>query len=438
MRCAFVVGKSRRTPLKGITIPRLERSAAVLAVKLDIILRKCLTIPLSDPSIFWCDSTAVLQTIANSTKRFPTFVANRLAIIERNTTLSHWRYVPTKKNPADLATRCVTISSYAASSCHVWLNGPEFLMKPEDYWPENVCPLKDLPIEFTLKEKLANVTSVWFSGNTAIDLLLEHFSSYHSLLKATAWLLHFKSYFKTKVNDSLSYFLTTSELKHAEKCLIIYTQHKLFPILVDKLKSGKTLFKECLPSIKKLHPILVDDVIRVGGRLEKAPISWETKHPIIPPSKSPLSKVLIFRCHQRAGHSVMGHIWALLRQQFWVIKGAVTMRQVIGKCVLCRKRNAKAGEQLMANIPEDRLKVNSPPFAHVGIDYFDPFLVKQSRSETNRYGCVFSCLTVRAIHIEVAKDLSTDAFINAMRRFIARRGNPFAFTAITVLTLSAP
>ena len=157
-------------------------------------------------------------------------MANRVAIIKRNTNLSHWRYVPTKKNPADLATRCVTISSFAASSCHVWLNGPEFLTKPEDYWPANACPLKDLPIELTLKEKLANVTSVSFGGNTVIVLLLEHFSSYHPLLKATAWLLRFKSYLKTKVNNSQSYFLTTSELKHAEKCLIIYTQHKSFPI----------------------------------------------------------------------------------------------------------------------------------------------------------------------------------------------------------------
>ena len=213
------------TPLKSITISRLELSAAVLAVKLYIMLRKCLTTPLSDPSIFWCDSTAVLQTIANNTKRFPTFVANRVAIIERNTNLSHRRYVPRKKNPDDLATRYVTISSFPASSCHVWLNGPEFLTKPEDYWPANACPLKDLPIEFTLKEKLANVTSVSFGGNTAINLLLKHFSSYYSLLKATAWLLRFKFYLKTKVNNSQSYFLTTSELKHAEKCLI-YTQHK--------------------------------------------------------------------------------------------------------------------------------------------------------------------------------------------------------------------
>ena len=86
---AFVIGKSRLTLLKSITILRLELSAAVLAVKLGIMVRKYLTILLSDPPIFWCDSTAVLQTIANNIKRFPTFVANRVAIIERNTNLSH-------------------------------------------------------------------------------------------------------------------------------------------------------------------------------------------------------------------------------------------------------------------------------------------------------------------------------------------------------------
>ena len=78
----------------------------------------------------------------------------------------------------------------------------------------------------------------------------------------------------------------------------------------------------------------------------------------------------------------------------------------------------------MANLPKGRLMANSPPFAHVGIDYFGPFLIKQGRSKTKRYGCIFSCLTVRAMHIEVARDLSTDAFINAMRRFIVCRDNP--------------
>ena len=75
----------------------------------------------------------------------------------------------------------------------------------------------------------------------------------------------------------------------------------------------------------------------------------------------------------------MGHTWASLRQSYWIVKGSVTVRRVIGNCVLCKKRNAPVGQQLMADLPLGRLQVNEPPFSHVGIDYFGPFLVKQSR-----------------------------------------------------------
>ena len=63
-----------------------------------------------------------------------------------------------------------------------------------------------------------------------------------------------------------------------------------------------------------------------------------------------------------------------------------------------------------------------PPFSHTGMDYFGPFLVRQRRSQVQRYGCIFICLTVRAVHLEVAPDLTTASFINALRRFVARRG----------------
>ena len=78
----------------------------------------------------------------------------------------------------------------------------------------------------------------------------------------------------------------------------------------------------------------------------------------------------------------------------------------------------------MADLPRCRVQINKPPFYKVDVDYFGPFLVKQRRSRIKRYGCIFSCLTTRAVHIEVASDLSTGSFINALRRFIARRGQP--------------
>ena len=128
------------------------------------------------------------------------------------------------------------------------------MIKPEDCWPENVCPIKDLPIEFSFKEKLVNIISVSFGENTVTNLLLEHFSSHHPLLTETAWLLRFKSYLMTKVYSSQSHFLMISELKRAETCLIISN-------FSSPAEVRETVGKECLLSIKMLHHILVDDVI---------------------------------------------------------------------------------------------------------------------------------------------------------------------------------
>jgi hypothetical protein len=78
----------------------------------------------------------------------------------------------------------------------------------------------------------------------------------------------------------------------------------------------------------------------------------------------------------------------------------------------------------MADLPRDRVTPSKPPFTYTGVDCFGPFEVKRGRSTVKRYGVLFTCLTVRAIHIEVAASLDTESFINALRRFIARRGQP--------------
>ena len=78
----------------------------------------------------------------------------------------------------------------------------------------------------------------------------------------------------------------------------------------------------------------------------------------------------------------------------------------------------------MADLPKDRVSHGDAPFTNVGIDFFGPFLVKRARTEVKRYGCLFTCLTTRAIHIEICHSLETDSFINALQRFISRRGNP--------------
>ena len=125
-----------------------------------------------------------------------------------------------------------------------------------------------------------------------------------------------------------------------------------------------------------------------------------------------------------------GNAFGLLRELVSSVK------RVLRKCHVCRRQNAKLGEQVTAPLPVVRVSSDSHriiyPFAAVGLDYFGPLYVKNgpnTRSKRNvspnkRYGCIFTCLRYRAVHIEVVEDLTTDSFINAVLRFVGRRGPP--------------
>jgi hypothetical protein len=78
----------------------------------------------------------------------------------------------------------------------------------------------------------------------------------------------------------------------------------------------------------------------------------------------------------------------------------------------------------MGDLPEERIEPNQPPFSYIGLDCFGPFLVNYRRAEVKRYGCLYTCFTTRAIHLEKLESLDTDAFLNGFRRFVSRRGSP--------------
>ena len=114
------------------------------------------------------------------------------------------------------------------------------------------------------------------------------------------------------------------------------------------------------------------------------------------------------------------------QRRYWILQANATARGIVGKCVVCRRQRAVVGEQRMADLPKERLTPNmpnEPPFTTtVGVDYFGPFEVKINRSMVKRYGVIFMCLSTRAIHLEKAHSLDTVSCINAIMRFVARRG----------------
>lgn len=133
IHCSFLLGKSRLAPLKQVTISRLELAAATLSIRLNKVLKNELEIPI-DSITFWSDSMTVLRYIGNESRRFHTYVTNRVAFIREDSSTSQWGYIDTKSNPADDASRGATAESFIKNDR--WLQGPAFLLKPTSEWEE--------------------------------------------------------------------------------------------------------------------------------------------------------------------------------------------------------------------------------------------------------------------------------------------------------------
>ncbi len=235
-----------------------------------------------------------------------------------------------------------------------------------------------------------------------------------SIKRATAILLRVKALLRKKASVHLSEPITVSEIQQAELAILNYIQMESFGS--SRAKSSSLL------KLKAFED--ENNQLRVGGRLSNAPIPFEAKHPVILPNDHHVTQLIISHYHLRLGHAGPERVLADIRQRFWIIKGRIVINRALKSCLQCRKLRAKPQSQQMADLPGSRVTPGEPPFTRVGIDYFGPFLVKKARSELKRYGCLFTCLTTRAIHLEVAHTLDTDSFINALQRFIARRGPP--------------
>ena len=218
------------------------------------------------------------------------------------------------------------------------------------------------------------------------------------------------------------------ELQEAEKVIIKYVQQKAFPEEVKLLSNVPKEEERSDHHVKRSSPIyhldprMTDGVLRVGGRLSKAAMPEESKHPSILPKNQHVTNLILRHIHDSSGHSGRNHMLSEAQKKYWIIQANSSARRLINKCVVCRRQRAKRAEQKMANLPKARVTPEEAPFTRVGMDYFGPIEVKQGRSMIKRYGVVFTCLAIRAVHIEKADNLDTDSCINAIRRFQARRG----------------
>ena len=417
----FVMSKSRVSPLKSTSIPRLELLGAVIGLKMAVKITESMDADIKKV-IFWSDSMNVLWWIRNQSRKLKPFVANRIGQIQSITSSNQWRYVPTKSNPADLLTRGSTIKDLVANT--TWWNGPSFLNETQVDWPEN----KITPTEQSMAEMKQNVITMVTRAERQIDVTTlvgtSQYSQWNKLVAILSWIKRFiNNCCLPKEARTNQGELQPEELEETEKQLIVKAQRESFTHEYANLKRQQPV--QMSSKIISLLPQLdKDSILRANGRLQNAEyLPYDVKHPIILPRDHDVTKLIVRQHHEDGFHAIgTNHLLSKLSEKFWIVRAREVIRKVENECVVCKQLKARAAQQVMAPLPAIRLKTPLKAFARIGVDYAGPFLTIQGRGKmrAKRYLSLFTCLLTRAVHLEMAYSLDTDSFLNAFYRMTNR------------------
>jgi hypothetical protein len=198
--------------------------------------------------------------------------------------------------------------------------------------------------------------------------------------------------------------LTSSELQHAETCIIKIVQAELFSSEINDIKSkGEVISNSHLKSLS----VFLDKggILRVGGRLQNSTLNFNIKHQILLPKGHVVTKLIIRGTHIEEMHAGVQNTLAAVRQKYWPIAGRNVVRQIIHQCVKCYRTKPTPFVELMGNLPSDRV-TPARPFIHCGLDYLGPLQVKQFRGRGKKtmkcYVVVFICLATKAISLRIS------------------------------------
>ena len=303
----------------------------------------------------------------------------------------------------------------------LWWNGPTWLKSPPSGWPQ----------QSTIPPAKPSDEVQWICHHAAADrgipvIAFDRYSSFNHLKGITAWIFRFIENCRNReYRKGASPHLTTEELVKAENYWTSLSQKDHFSLEIESLKNN-SLPPESSP-LFVLHPFVdADGLVRVGGRVRNAGISYAATHPVIIHGKHPITKLIISPEHLRLLHAGPTLVMASLCRQYHIIGCRKAARSITRKCVTCRRTTVKPQNQLLGQLPSERVTPGTV-FENVGVDYAGPFVIKYGsvRKPTiiKAYVCVFLCLSVKAVHLESVSDLTT-AFIATLRRFTARRGKP--------------
>ncbi|KAF7662177.1 hypothetical protein LDENG_00240760, partial [Lucifuga dentata] len=248
------------------------------------------------------------------------------------------------------------------------------------------------------KSTLVNAISLKEEKNLTTQLT-EYYSRWDSLKRAVAWILRLKNILKiSSKKENSKCNLSVKDLKEAEDSIIQHVQRQHFKEELGDLGNGNQI--KARSPIVTLNPVLENGLLRVGGRLRKPAMPAEQKNPMILPKNSHVSKLILKHIHEQIGNSGRSYMLSKLREHYWLPCANSAARSILRQCIFCRCFQAKVGEQKMADLPQDRITSDLPPFTHVGIDYFGPLEVKRGHIHIKK---VWSYLYLSGVVLSILK-----------------------------------
>lgn len=249
---------------------------------------------------------------------------------------------------------------------------------------------------------------------------IEYFSCWRRLYRALSQFLLYMEKLRSAAHSSKMQEETPFDcIQKAKSILFKHAQMSEFSEEIWCLKNNKPIDK--INRLKQLNVCLDENgILRASGRAEML----SCNNAIILPNSHYITFLVVRYYHENYHHCLHEATISKIKSIFYIPRLRALYKNVRSKCQRCKNDAAVPIPPQMASLPPARLSSFERPFTYVGIDFFGPLYVTVGRHREKRWGVLFTCLTVRAIHIEVAHSLDTSSCIMCVQNFISRRGSP--------------